>query len=135
LPIHGEYNPQNLLQYAIDDAGNKIPFIQPLIKKTLHNVSVSSNSNIFGSDADVSYPPAVMRIYFACSGDGPLTVKRTNLGVTVSELLNGGFNLLANCGYLFDILVVSGDTINLQTGATAPTILKCIVLEVPKAGI
>jgi len=57
-------------------------------------------------------------------------VKRTKSATTISETLNGGNALSANAAYIFDIIVESGETINLQYSVAA-TALVLKVIELP----
>jgi len=90
---------------------------------------VTANTNIAPTDLSPTYTPSIFRVYCCFSASGVLTVRRTRGGVTVSEQLNGGAALTANAAYMFDVLVDSGETVNLQysVGATA---LKLSVMEV-----
>jgi len=102
----------------------------PVLKGSIFNTSISANTNIFSSDLTPSYSPTLFRIYVCFNAAGVLTVRRTRGGTTVSEILNAGNNLNANCAYMFDVIVESGDSINLQYSVAATAI--CIrVVEVP----
>jgi hypothetical protein len=71
----------------------------------------------------------MFRIYITLSVGGVLSVERSVGGTTVAEQLNSGNALTANCAYIFDIVVDSGETINFQTSVAA-TILKFSVREI-----
>jgi len=99
-------------------------------KASIFNTSIAANTNIFSSDLTPSYSPTLFRIYACFNAAGVLTVRRTRGGTTVSEILNAGSSLNANCAYMFDIIVESGDSINLQYSVAATAV--CVkVVEVP----
>jgi len=97
-------------------------------KGSVFNTGVTANTNIFDSDLSPTYTPCIFRIYCCFNASGVLTVRRTKAEVTVSQQLNAGATLVANAGYLFDIIVDSGETINLQYSVNA-TCLKLSVVE------
>lgn len=99
------------------------------LKGSVFNTSVTANTNIFTSDLTPSRTPTTFRIYACFSTSGVLTVKRTKAGTTVSEQLNGGYSLNPNAAYVFDIIVESGESINLQYSVSA-TAVKLGVYEV-----
>ena len=100
-----------------------------ILKDSKFNTSVTADTNIFSSELSPSYSNTLFRIYACFSAAGVLSVKRTRGGVTVTEKLNEGSNLSANAAYGFDIVVKSGETINLQYSATA-TALELSVSEI-----
>lgn len=99
------------------------------IKDNKFNEAVVAATDIFSAALAPAYPITIFRIYAAFDTDGVLSVRRTYNGTTVSEKLNTGANLSADCSYAFDILVVDGQTINLQFSVSA-TALSLIVSEV-----
>lgn len=101
----------------------------PISKAAVFNESVTANTDIFDSDLSPTHTPTAFRIYACFDASGVLTVRRTKGGVTVSEQLNSGNALNANAAYAFDIIVESGETINLQYSVDA-TALVLKVLEV-----
>jgi len=98
-------------------------------KGSKFNTSVTADTNIFSSELSPSYSVTLFRIYACFSAAGVLSVKRTKSGVTVTEKLNEDSNLSANSAYSFDIVVKSGETINLQYSATV-TALELSVSEI-----
>lgn len=90
-----------------------------ILKDSKFNTSVTADTNIFSSDLEPSYSITLFRIYACFSVAGVLSVKRTKSGVTVTEKLNNTNQLTADASYSFDIVVESGETINLQYSATA----------------
>ena len=99
------------------------------LKDSKFNTSVTADTNIFSSELSPSYSITLFRIYACFSAAGVLSVKRTKRGVTVTEKLKEGGNLGADCAYSFDIIVESGETINLQYSAAA-TALKLTISEI-----
>jgi len=93
------------------------------------NTSITANTNIFAIDLVPIVPPAIFRIYACFAAAGILIIRRTRGGVTISENLNAGASLVADAGYMFDIIVDDGDTINLQY-SVATTAKKVSVVEV-----
>jgi len=101
----------------------------PLSKAAIFNTAITANTNIFDSDLTPTNSPTAFRIYACFDVAGILTVRRTKDAVTVSEQLNGGTVLAANAAYIFDVIVESGETINIQYSVDA-TCLALKVLEV-----
>jgi hypothetical protein len=103
-----------------------------ILKGSLLNTSVVANTNIFAADLSPTNTPTTFRIYACFDADGVLTVRRKRGTVTVSEQLNAGSDLEANAAYMFDIVVESGETVNLQysVDATAICIKICEVAGV-----
>jgi hypothetical protein len=105
------------------------PEYKLILKGSLFNTHVAANTNIFTTSLSPTYTPTTFRIYACFDTSGVLTVRRTKGTVTVSEQLNSGTALEANAAYMFDILLESGETINLQysVNATATCIKICEV--------
>jgi len=114
--------------YVTDD--QLLARLTPVVKASIFNTSVSANTNIFSNNLTPTNSPTVFRIYATFSAAGTLTVKRTKSATTISETLNGGNALSANAAYIFDIIVESGETINLQYSVAA-TALVLKVIELP----
>jgi len=104
-------------------------FREGLLKGQVFNTAVGAGVDIFSSDLTPTYNPTTFRIYAAFDGAAVLSVARTRAGVTVAEQLNAGVALAANCAYAFDIVVSTGDSINLQY-AGAHTALTIKVVEI-----
>ena len=99
------------------------------IKDNKFNEAVVAATDIFSAAISPTYPVTIFRIYAVFGAAGELSVRRTYGGTTVSEKLNSGANLSADCGYAFDILVLEDQTINLRYSVAA-TALALIVSEV-----
>ena len=116
--------------YNLAEMSSLLSRILVIQKASIFNTSIAANTNIFSSNLTPSHSPTLLRIYVCFNASGVLTVRRTRGGTTVSEILNAGNNLNANCAYMFDVIVESGDSINLQYSVAATAI--CIrVVEVP----
>lgn len=101
---------------------------QGSLKGQVFNTAVGAGANIFAANLSPTYSPTTFRIYAAFDGSAVLSVTRTRAGITVTEQLNGGTALATNCAYAFDIIVSTGDGINLQY-AGAHTALTIKVVE------
>jgi hypothetical protein len=106
----------------------KIPSIdvEQKLLASIFNTSVTANTNILSQSIAPTRSPVLFRIYASFDTAGILSVVRTKGTVTVVEQLNSGNNLNANCAYIFDIVVESGETINLRYSVNAT----CLVLKV-----
>ena len=74
-----------------------------------------------GVSVDGSGRLAYLNICFSSPESNALTLTRTIGATTVSELLNGGTNIVANAMYAVTVPVAPGETINLTYGATGAT--------------
>jgi len=101
-------------------------FFRPLIKGSIFNQSVTANTNIFSSDLTPSLAttsnPVYFRIFACFNASGVLSVVKTKGTTTVTMQLNGGGALSANCIYAFDIIVESGESVNLRYSVNATAI-------------
>jgi hypothetical protein len=100
-----------------------------ILKGSLFNTPVVANTDIFTTYLSPTNTPTTFRIYACFDASGVLTVRRKKGTVTVSEQLNSGTALAANAAYMFDVIVESGETFNLQysVDATALCIKICEV--------
>jgi hypothetical protein len=108
------------------------PSLVPVNKATIFNTAVSAATNILATALSPTNTPTRFRIYAAFSAAGILSVERTSGSTTVAEQLNSGNALTANASYLFDIVVESSQTINLQYSVAA-TALELSVDEIDMA--
>lgn len=113
-------------QAALDILHN---YLVPRAKGSIFNTNKNLNTDYFASDIAPTHTPSIFRIYACLDTSAILTVRRTSGGNTVSEKMNSGAALTADCGYIFDIFVDSGETINVQASATA-NVLKVNVVEI-----
>jgi hypothetical protein len=110
-----------------------VDFFRPLVKGSVFNQSVTANTNIFSTSLTPSLAttnnPSYFRIFACFNASGVLSVVKTKGTTTVTMQLNGGGALSANCLYAFDIIVESGESINLQYSVNA-TALELKVEEI-----
>lgn len=99
-------------------------------KGSVFEESVTADTDIFDPDLEPTNSPTTFRIYACFDANGVLSVARTTDEGTVTELLNGGAKLNADAAYIFDIIVESGESINIQYSVNT-TALTLKVLEVP----
>lgn len=110
--------------------GSGAGFSMSIPKGSVFNTAINANTNIFSMNLVPTYSPTTFRIYACFSVAGVLTIRRTSGTTTISEQLNAGVALAANASYMFDFLVESGETINIQYSINA-TLLTLKVVEVP----
>ena len=96
----------------------------PLAKASQHNVAVDVNVDILAADLSPTNTPCLFRTMVVLETAGVFSAQLKNGGVTVVGSFNGGIALVANCAYIFDILVHSGDTVNFQTSASGNVTLR-----------
>lgn len=92
------------------------------------NTAELANIDIFGTDISPTNSPTTFRIYVWADAAGIFSCMRTSGGVTVTENLNEGNNLVANSAYEFNITLTDDDTINFQYSVAAT--MTVIVVEV-----
>jgi hypothetical protein len=102
----------------------------PLFKADIFNTAVTANANIFAAALTPTNSQTLFRIYASFNAAGVLSVARTKGAITVVEQLNSGNTLAANAAYIFDILVTTGESINLRYSVAA-TALSIKVAEIP----
>lgn len=105
---------------------------KPISKGSKFDTVITAFVNIFSTDLTPTHASTLFRIYACFNASDILTVRRTKAGVTRSETMNTGDPLVANAAYIFDVLVNSGDSINIQYGG-AGTVLYLTVFEIPIA--
>ena len=98
------------------------------VKGSVFNTPIGAAANFFTPALSPTNSPCTFRIHMTFDTPGIVSIQRTSAGVTVREILNQNVALVANCAYIFDILVHSLDTINIQHDAGAQ-ILYCLVIE------
>ncbi len=87
----------------------------PLEKAAQHEVAETAGVDILAADLTPTNTPCLFRIMVVLSVAGIFSARLTNGGTTVVANLNSGVALPADCAYMFDVLVHSGDTVNFQT--------------------
>lgn len=93
------------------------------LKDSKFNEAVSADTDIFSTVLSPTYPTTVFRVYACFDAAGVLSVRRTYGGTTVSEKLNAGADLSADCAYAFDVSVLEDQTINLRYSAAATALV------------
>jgi len=91
-------------------------------RASIFNTAITANTPILTTSITVLVPARLM-IYCAFSVAGVLSIIRTRGTVTVSEQLNAGATLTANASYMFQILIDSNDTVNLQYSVSATALV------------
>jgi len=99
-------------------------------KGSVFDEPITADTDIFDPGPEPTNSPTTFRIYACFDAGGVLSVTRTANGGTVTEQLNGGAKLNADAAYIFDIIVESGESVNLQYSVST-TALTLKVLEVP----
>ncbi len=103
----------------------------PIKRFSEFNTSETADTDILSSDISPYTVPSYLRIYAVFDTAGVLSLMRTNGGTTVKEKLNSGNSLSADCAYVFDVVMDTGETYNLQYSVNA-TALKLILLEIDR---
>jgi hypothetical protein len=105
--------------------------VTPIAKAAIFNTALpAADNNILGADITPTNSPSYITIYACIAVAGIFRVRRTQGGVTVSENLNGGVNLVANAAYMWTVPWRTGDSINFWYSATGANILSLIVDEI-----
>ena len=88
----------------------------PLVKADVEGVSPGATTDILSSDITPSFAPSTFRIMVsvdaACKFGAAIYVTANT--TTYLLYFNGGTDLVADCLYMFDMLVHEGDTVNFQ---------------------
>ena len=107
----------------------------PIEKGTVHNTEKTGSADFFTSDLTPSEYPCCFRIGIAVDAVTKLhAMKKLAAADEVTLVLNGNQDLLANCYYIFDVMMYQGNTLNLQIDSTE-TVLDCCVQEIPIGGV
>lgn len=108
----------------------------PIEKGVIHNTALPlANTDFFATTLSPTNTPCAFRVMAAISVAGNLNVTITRAGNTQTLTLNviPGPALVADGLYILDVLVHSGDTINLQYSVTGGTIRVVRVQEIDAA--
>lgn len=106
--------------------------LNPLAKADIFNTALPAiGVDWLGDDITPTNSPSFLRIYLTVAVAGVLSVDREVGGVTVSEELNHGVDLVADSAYAFDVEWRSSDAINFHFSATAANILVLRCDEIP----
>jgi hypothetical protein len=120
---------------VVEEIKSTLSAFRPIIKGSIFNQWISANINIFPYDLTPSFAtetnPSYFRIFACFDTSGVLSVVKTRDTTTIIMQLNGGGALSANCMYAFDIIVESGESVNLQYSADAAALdLKVVEIAV-----
>ena len=107
----------------------------PKEKGTVHNTQKTGSADFFTTDLSPTNTPCCFRIGIAVDAVTKLHAMM-KLAATdeVTLVLNGNQDLVADCYYIFDVLIYQGNTFNLQIDSTE-TVLECCVQEIPIGGV
>uniref|UniRef100_A0A6H1ZXG0 Uncharacterized protein n=1 Tax=viral metagenome TaxID=1070528 RepID=A0A6H1ZXG0_9ZZZZ len=87
--------------------------LKPIQKARIHNIAVSSGADFLATDLSPSKPPTLFRVMISVDTATRFSAYLIFNGAdVVISHFNQGIDLVANCLYIFDILVGSLDTIN-----------------------
>jgi len=102
-----------------------------IAKADIFNTALpAAEGDWLGADITPTKSPSYLNIYVSVSILGILRVARTVGGVTVTEDLNSGVNLVAGAAYMFTIPWRTGDSINIRYSTTTGTINRLLVDEI-----
>ena len=96
----------------------------PLAKASQHAVAETLNVDILAADLSPTNTPCLFRTMVVLGTAGVFSAQLKSGAVTVVAKLNGGVALTADCAYIFDILVGTGDTVNFQTSVSGNVTLR-----------
>ncbi len=106
----------------------------PIAKAAIFNTALpAAEANWVGTDITPTNSPSYLRIYACVSVTGILRVARTVGGVTVTEDLNSGADLVAGAAYLFTVPWRTGDGIDIRYSVTTGTINRLLIDEIGAA--
>lgn len=103
----------------------------PIAKADIFNTALpAAEANWVGTDISPTNSPSYIRVYACVSVTGILRVARTVGGVTVTEDLNSGADLVADAAYMFTVPWRTGDSINIRYSVTTGTINRLLIDEI-----
>jgi hypothetical protein len=106
----------------------------PLAKAAIFNADLpAAEDNWLGTDIEPTNSPSYLRIYACVSVTGILRVARTVGGVTVTEDLNSGTDLVAGAAYMFTVPWRTGDGIDIRYSVTTGKINRLLIDEIGAA--
>jgi len=86
--------------------------LSPLARAEMQNVAVVGGADILGAAIAPLNTPCLFRVQVGFLGAGVFSATITRAGNTQIQHFNHGVVLTADCIFMFDLLVHSGDTIN-----------------------
>lgn len=93
--------------------------LTPLEKANEHNATITADKNILARAITPSNPPCLFRIMICLNTAGVFSAMITKASSEQQFKFNSASNLTADAGYIFDLLVHSGDSINFQHSVAA----------------
>lgn len=109
----------------ISDLGRNVDFsFKPVVNlaEVFNTSSPAADANLLSAGVTATIlDHGYVRVYACFSAEGQLSVRRTRGEATVTEILNGGTNLAAGCGYIFDVKITSSDALNFRYSAGSGT--------------
>ena len=97
----------------------------PLAVASQHGVAETADTNILATSITPTNTPCLFRIMVVLETAGVFSAMLISATVSKQLKLNAGVALTANCAYIFDILVHTGDTVNFQTSVSGNVSLRC----------
>ena len=91
--------------------------LAPYEQASEQNAPALANTNIFVSDLTPVITPCLFRIQVCISAAATFSARITEGGNTQPFIFNDDTDLTVDAGYIFDLLVHDGDTINFQFDA------------------
>jgi hypothetical protein len=98
--------------------------ITPLAIASQHGVAETADTDILASDITPTNTPCLFRVMVMLETAGVFSVILKSGAVSKTLKCNTGNSLLADCAYMFDILVHTGDTVNFQTSVSGNVTLR-----------
>ena len=81
--------------------------LEPIQKAYWHNRNVLAGVNFLPTDLTPSKPPGLFRVMISVTPDTRFSAVITYAGATVTVHFNQGADIVADCLYIFDLLVLS----------------------------
>lgn len=90
----------------------------PIEKAAIHGTAETANTDILAADLSPTNTPCLFRAMVMLETEGVFSAILKRSAVSKKLACNNGDALLADCVYIFDILVHEDDTVNFQTSAS-----------------
>ena len=98
--------------------------LTPLDIADQHGYAATLNVDILSVDLKPTNPPCLFRAMVMLETTGVFSAILKKGGTSKTLKFNGAMALAASGGYIFDILVHQGDTVNYQTSASGNVTLR-----------
>jgi len=96
-----------------------LKYLRPVEKANEHNTAETADTDILAAALSPTKLPCLFRIMVAFSATGVFKATITKTANTQTVSFNSGANLIADCLYIFDMLVHEGDTVNFKYSVDA----------------